>query len=67
MTKFPLNTRILVDTYNNRDYYIIHCSEKWYVEAYPSGSLDYAKKTIAGFSTLKQAKECVTAWKGWMK
>lgn len=63
MNKFPHNTRILVDTYNNKDYYIMRCTKEWYVEAYPSGSLDHTKKTMARFSTLEKAKDCVTRWK----
>ena len=67
MAKYPLDTRVLVDSNDSKDFYIMHCDRIWYVEAFPKGSLDHSRKTIGGFSTLKVAKECVTSWKGWMK
>jgi hypothetical protein len=45
----------------------MHCDREWYVEAFPIGTLDHTHKTMAGFSTLKVAKECVESWKGWLK
>lgn len=65
--KFPMNTRVYIDTNNKRDFYIMHCDREWYVEAYPTGTMDYTRKTIAGFRTKRAALECVEAWKGWMK
>lgn len=65
--KFPLYERVLVDRNDTKDFYIFKCDREWYVEAYPTGSLDPAKKSMAGFDTLRQAKSCVEAWKGWMK
>lgn len=67
MAKYPLDTRVLVDSNDSKDFYIMHCERAWYVEAFPKGTLDHSKKTIGGFSTLKVAKECVISWKGWMK
>ena len=67
MAKFPTNTRIKVDSNEHYDFYIMHCGRDWYVEAFPIGTLDHTRKTLAGFSTLKVAKECVESWKGWLK
>jgi hypothetical protein len=67
MAKFPINTRIKVDSNEHYDFYIMHCGRDWYVEAFPIGTLDHTRKTLAGFSTLKVAKECVESWKGWLK
>jgi hypothetical protein len=67
MAKFPLNTRVLVDSNDTKDFYIMRCGCDWYVEAFPKGTLDHTRKTIGGFSTLRVAKECVASWKGWMK
>jgi hypothetical protein len=68
MAKFPINTRVLVDSTEKHDYYIMKCSSRdWYVEAHPKGEINHSRKTLAGFTTLKAAKECVTAWKGWLK
>jgi hypothetical protein len=67
MAKYPLDTRVLVDSNDSKDFYIMHCDRIWYVEAFPKGTLDHSKKTIGGFSTLRVAKECVDLWKGWMK
>lgn len=67
MTKFPMNTRVLVDSNEAKDFYIMHCDREWYVEAFPKGTLDHTRKTIGGFSTKKVALECVESWKGWMK
>jgi hypothetical protein len=65
--KFPKDTRIKVDSNEYYDFYIMHCGRDWYVEAFPIGTLDHTRKTLAGFSTLKVAKECVESWKGWLK
>jgi hypothetical protein len=43
------------------------CDREWYVEAHPKGEINHSRKTLAGFRTLKAAKECVEAWKGWVK
>ena len=67
MTKFPMNTRVLVGSNNTKDFYIMHCDREWYVEAFPKGTQDHTRKTMAGFSTKKVALECVESWKGWMK
>ena len=67
MTKFPMDTRVLVDSNDTKDFYIMHCDRVWYVEAFPKGTLDHTRKTIGGFSTKKVALECVESWKGWMK
>lgn len=67
MTKFPMNTRVSVDSNDTKDFYIMHCDREWYVEAFPKGTQDHTRKTIAGFSTKKVALECVESWKGWMK
>ena len=67
MAKFPINTRIKVDSNEYYDFYIMHCDREWYVEAFPIGTLDYNRKTKAGLSTLKVAKECIESWKGWLK
>lgn len=67
MMKFPMNTRVLVDSNDTKDFYIMHCDRVWYVEAFPKGTVDHTHKTIAGFSTKKVALECVESWKGWMK
>lgn len=67
MIKFPINKRVKVDSNENYDFYIMKCTSVWYVEAYPCGILDHSKKTMAGFSTLKVAKECVATWKEWIK
>jgi hypothetical protein len=67
MAKYPLDTRVLVDSNDSKDFYIMHCDRIWYVEAFPKGTLDHSKKTIGGFTTLRVAKECVDLWKGWMK
>ena len=65
--KFPMNTRVYVDTNGKRDFYVMHCDHEWYVEAYPAGTMDCSRKTIGGFRTKRAALECVEAWKGWMK
>ena len=65
--KFPMNTRVYVDTNGKRDFYVMHCECEWYIEAYPAGTMDCTRKTIAGVSTKRTALECVEAWKGWMK
>ena len=65
--KFPMNTRVYVDTNGKRDFYIMHCECEWYIEAYPAGTMDCSHKTIGGFRTKRAALECVEAWKGWMK
>ena len=67
MAKFPMDTRVKVDNNDHYDFYIMHCDREWYVEAFPIGTLDHTHKTLAGFSTLKSAKECVESWKGWLK
>ena len=67
MAKFPINERVKVDSNEHYDFYIMKCKLEWYVEAYPCGSRDHSQKTIAGFTTLKVAKECVASWKEWMK
>lgn len=67
MMKFPINERVKVDSNERYDFYIMKCKLEWYVEAFPCGTLDHSQKTIAGFSTLKVAKECVASWKEWMK
>jgi hypothetical protein len=67
MAKFPMDKRVKVDSNKHYDFYIMHCDRVWYVEAFPIGTLDHEHKTMAGFSTLKVAKECVESWKGWMK
>ena len=67
MAKFPMNTRVLVDHNETRDFYIMKCDREWYVEAHPKGELNHSRKSLAGFKTLKAAKSCVEAWKGWMK
>lgn len=68
MLKFPINERVKVDNNATKDFYIMKCdSRTWYVEAYPIGTRDHTRKTIAGFSSRKSALECVEAWKGWMK
>jgi hypothetical protein len=68
MAKFPMNQRVKVDSNEHYDFYILHCGRRdWYVEAFPIGTLDYTHKTLAWFSTLKDCKECVESWKGWMK
>ncbi len=66
-TKFPINERVYVDTNGVRDFYVMKCDREWYVEAYPTGTMDNTRKTIGGFSTKKAALECVQSWKGWMK
>ena len=65
--KYPMNERVLVDSNEYYDFYIMHCECDWYVEAFLTGTLDHTHKTIAGFSRLKFAKECVESWKGWLK
>ena len=67
VTKFPINVRVYVDTNGVRDFYVMKCDREWYIEAYPTGTMDTARKTIGGFSTKKAALECVESWKGWMK
>lgn len=67
MARFPINTRIKVNSNEHYDFYIMHCDREWYVEAFPIGTLDHTRKTMAGFSTLKVAKECIESWKGWLK
>jgi hypothetical protein len=67
MAKFPMDKRVKVDSNEYYDFYIMHCGRDWYVEAFPIGTLDHTRKTLAGFSKLKVAKECVESWKGWMK
>ena len=67
MAKFPMDKRVKVDSNEHYDFYIMHCGRDWYVEAFPIGTLDHTRKTLAGFSTLKVAKECVESWKGWLK
>lgn len=62
--KFPLDTRVYVDSNATHDFYVMHCEREWYVEAYRK---DNNKKTIGGFRTKKSALECVASWKGWMK
>ena len=66
MAKFPINERVKVDSNERYDFYIMKCKLKWYVEAFPRGTLDHSRKTIAGFSTLKVAKSAVAGWKEWM-
>ena len=65
--KFPMNTEVYVDTNGKYDFYIMHCDGRWYVEAYPAGTMDYTHKTITGFRTKRSSLECVEIWKGWMK
>lgn len=65
--KFPMNTRVKVDSTDKHDYYIMHCDRVWYVEAFPKNTLDHSHKTMAGFSTKRVALECVESWKGWIK
>lgn len=67
MAKFPMNTRVKVDSNAYYDFYIMHCSRDWYVEVFPKGTLDHTRKTMGGFSTLRVARECVASWKDWMK
>ena len=67
MKKFPMNTRVLVDSNDTKDFYIMHCDRVWYVEAFPKGTVDPTRKTIAGFSSKKVALECVECWKTWVK
>lgn len=67
MAKFPMNTRVKVDENETKDFYIMHCEREWYVEAFPKGTLNHSRKSLAGFNTLKSAKECVESWKSWMK
>lgn len=65
--KFPMDTRVKVDSNAYCDFYIKHCDRVWYIEAFPIGTLDHSRKSIAGVSTLKAAKECVESWKKWVK
>ena len=60
--KFPMNTRVLVKTTEHYDFYIHKTSNCWYIEAFPVGTLDHTKKTLAGQSTLKSAKHTVEVW-----
>ena len=65
--KDPMDKRVLVDSNEYYDFYIMHCECDCDVEAFPIGTPDHTRKTIAGFSRLKVAKECVESWKGWLK
>lgn len=67
MAKYPLDTRVYVDSNDTKDFYIMHCGRIWYVEAFPKGTLDFTQIVIGGFTTLKVARQCVNSWKGWMK
>ena len=50
MAKFPMNKRVKVDSNEHYDFYIMHCDHEWYVEAFPIGTFDHTRKTLAGFS-----------------
>ena len=65
--KYPMNTRVKIDSNAYYDFYIMHTEREWYVEAFPIGTLDHSRKTIGDFSTLRVAKECIESWKGWLK
>ena len=65
--KFPMDTLVKVDSNAYYDFYIKHCDRVWYVEAFPIGTLDHSRKTMAGFSLLRKATECVNSWKEWLK
>lgn len=65
--KFPLNEMVYVDTNGNWDFYIKHCEREWYVKAYPAGTMDVTKRSMAGFDRKRDALKCVEAWKSWMK
>ena len=67
MSKFPINERVKVDNNEAYDFYIMKCKLEWYVEAFPCGTLDHTRKSMAGFTTLKVAKSAVESWKEWMK
>lgn len=65
--KFPLYKLVLVDSTPTHDFYIKKCDREWYVHAFPAGTQDYDRQTLAGFSTLRVALECIEAWKGWLR
>lgn len=67
MKKYPINERVFESSNGARDFYILHCTNEWYVESFPTGTTDHAQKSMAGFSKLKTAKECVKAWEIWDK